>query len=340
MRRAATLFIGLAAASAALPAAGEIDRAALIRLAPSVLKVEAVDAQGRFQLGSGVVVGAGTLVTNCHVTRRAARVSVVKGGVRWNAPAQSSDIGHDLCLLRVPGLDAAPPVAISSSTSLKVGQPLVAIGYTGGVGVQVSEGEVIALHDLDAGRIIRSSNGFTSGASGGGLFTSDGALVGILTFRLRGGAAHYFSAPADWLRERIGDDARFVALRPLDGSTFWEQPMEQQPFFLQAASLEESGAWDRLLELAEHWARTAPRDAEAPYMRAVADEGLGRDDDARRALLQCLALDAGYVRGWERLARLHHRLGRDDEMRQALDRLNGLDPRLGSVLAAELRRPR
>ena len=339
MRRAATLLIGLAPALAALPAASEIDRAAMIRLAPSVLKVEAVDAQGRFQLGSGVVVGAGTLVTNCHVTRRAARVSVVKGGVRWNAPAQSSDIGHDLCLLRVPGLDAAPPVAVVSSASLKVGQPLVAIGYTGGVGVQVSEGEVVALHELDAGRIIRSTNWFTSGASGGGLFTLDGALVGVLTFRLRGGAAHYFSAPADWLRERIGDEARFVALHPLDGSPFWERPVEHQPYFLQAASLEQGAAWEPLRELAERWVRAAPRDAEAAYMHAVADEGLGRDDDARRALLRCLALDANYVRGWERLARLHRRLGRSDDMRQAIDRLNGLDARLGSALAAELGNP-
>lgn len=335
MRRLAALCSLLAGAALA-PAAAEVDRAAFIRLAPSVLKVEAVDAQGRFQIGSSVIVAAGKVVTNCHVTRRAVRVSVVRGGVRWSAAEQSSDVGHDLCLLRVPGLATAPPATLASSVSLKEGQELVALGYTGGAGLQISQGEVIALHDWDAGRVIQSSNGFTSGASGGGLFTADGALVGILTFRLRGGEAHYFSAPAEWLREALADESRFTAVRPLDGATYWEQPAERQPPFLQAASLEQTRAWQPLRELTEVWARDAPRDAEAPYMRAVAEEGLGRDDEALGALRRCLDVDPAYVRGWQRLARLHRRLGRSEEMRQALDRLGRLDARLADALAVEL----
>ncbi len=331
MRRAATL---LALAVASSSAAAETDRAAVLRVGASVLKIEAVDADGRFHVGSGVAIADGTIVTNCHVTRRAVRVSVVRGGVRWNVAEQSSDIGHDLCLLRLPGIGAAP-VPMARSATLRVGQPLVAIGYTGGAGIQISEGDVIALHELDAGRVIRSSNWFTSGASGGGLFNAGGELVGILTFRLRGGAAHYFSAPTDWLEGRIGDAASFVALSPLDGSTFWEQPSERQPFFLRAATLEQGRAWQPLRELADAQLRQQPRDAEAAYMRAVADEGLGRDDEALAALKACLYSDAGHVRGWQRLARLHRRLGRGAEMRQAIDRLGALDPRLARELAEE-----
>ena len=263
-------------------------------------------------------------------------MSVVKGGVRWNAPAQHSDIGRDLCLLQVPGLAGVRSAALANSAALKEGQPLFALGYTGGGGLQISSGEVLALHEWDAGRVIRSSNGFTSGASGGGLFNAAGELVGVLTFRLRGGEAHYFSAPADWLRTSLADATRFAALRPLDGTAFWEQPPTRQPLFLRAASLEQARDWQRLSELAEAWHRERPSDAEAPYMRAVAAEELGRDDEALRALRQCLDIDPGYVRGWQRLARLQRRLGRDDDVRSALQRLNQLDARLARVLKLEL----
>lgn len=342
MRRAAVcVAAGLAGAAFAAAAAAEIDRAALIGLAPSVVKIEAVDRDGRLNLGSGVVVADAVVATNCHVTRHAERVSVVKGGVRWNAPQQSSDVERDLCLLRVPALAGTPAVAIAASASLQVGQPLVAIGYTGGAGIQLSGGEVVALHDWNGERVIRSSNGFTSGASGGGLFRADGALVGLMTFRLRGGARHYFSMPADRLPARLADAAGFVALRPLgDARSFWERPAAAQPYFLQAASIEQAADWPRLHALAERWSRERPSDAEAAYTLAVAREGLGRDADALRALQHCVGLDPAYVRGWQRLAALHRRSGRVREMRDALDRLAAIDTRLAGELAGELERPR
>lgn len=334
--RGAAGWLLLGAVVACPPAHAEIDRAAFIRIAASVLKVEAVDAQGRFQLGSAVVVAPATVVTNCHVTRRAARIAVVKGGVRWNAPAQSSDVGRDLCLLRVPGLADTAPVPVAGSAALAVGQPVMAIGYTGGGGIQLSEGAVVALHRHDDARVVQSSNWFSSGASGGGLFNADGALVGILTFRLRGGAEHYFSAPVDWLRDRLRDDNAFAAPQPLDGSAFWEHPAPEQPYFLQAASLEQTRAWQPLRELAQRWAREAPGEPEAAYMAAVADEALGHDADALQALQRSLQLDTGYVRAWQRLARLQRRLGRLTELRSTLERLQTLDARMARALRDEL----
>jgi serine protease Do len=321
---------------ACAPAHADIDRAAFIRIASSVLKVEAVDTQGRFHLGSGVVVAPSVVVTNCHVTRRAARIAVVKGGVRWTSPGQSSDIGRDLCLLRVPGLADSAPVPVAESASLSIGQPVMAIGYTGGGGIQLSEGEVVALHRHDDARVVQTTNWFTSGASGGGLFSADGALVGILTFRLRGGAEHYFSAPVDWLRGRLAGDTVFARPEPLDGTAFWERPAQEQPYFLQAASLEQTRAWQPLRDLAERWTREAPREAEAAYVMAVADEALGRDTDALAALQRCLELDAGYVRGWQRMARLQRRLGRQAELRGTLERLRALDAGLARTLRNEL----
>ena len=65
----------------------EPDAGTLIRLSTSVLKVEVIRAQGGYSLGSGVVIGADLVATNCHVTREARQIAVLQDGLRL--PAQS-----------------------------------------------------------------------------------------------------------------------------------------------------------------------------------------------------------------------------------------------------------
>lgn len=324
--------------SALLPWAvhAAMDRTALVQIAPSVLRVEAVSASGAFQLGSGVIVGEGRVVTNCHVTRKAQRVYVVKQGVRWPATTQFADVKRDLCVLQVPNIEG-DVVPIARAVTLKIGQPVMAIGYTGGVMLQLSEGAVVALHRWEGSKMIQSSNWFSSGASGGGLFNAEGELVGILTFRLRGGAAHYFAAPADWLiHEGIDDESRYRDIGPLTGETFWEQGTEAQPFFLQAAALEQRSQWEPLARLAERWTAVADDEAEAVFLLGVAYDGLGRTEASIDALRRCLVVDPGYTRSWVRLAYIYKRQGRTGDVRTALGRLAMLDPEHARELSNEL----
>jgi hypothetical protein len=332
MRGVATL-LGALLATGAQAAPADADRATMIRIAPSVVKVESFGDEGRFQLGSGVVVGRERVVTNCHVTRRAARVAVVKGGVRWPVSEQSSDVAHDLCLLHAPGIDSAP-VPLVSSASLRLGQELIAIGYTGGVEMALSQGEIVGLHRWDGARIIQSTNGFSSGASGGALLTTAGELVGILTFRMRGADRSYYSAPSDWLRGRIDDASLYRPVAPLDGAAFWELAGDAQPYFLQAASLEQRQQWALLSELARRWEHDSP--ADAAYAQGIAQDGLGRADTAVDAWQLCVELDPSYVPAWQRLVRLYRRMGRTLDTQRALERLRSLDTQIARALAAEL----
>lgn len=318
-----------------LTAAAQSPRAALIHFAPSVVKIEAVDADGRYQLGSGVIVAPSKVVTNCHVTRKAAQVAVVKHGLRSNVSGQFADTLRDLCLLRVPGLDG-DPVPIARAATLKSGDAVTAVGYTGGVGVQLSDGVVVAKHRWGGSDVIQSTNWFSSGASGGALFNDSGALVGILTFRLRGGAAHYFSAPADWLLDRLHDDRGLARVAPLSGLTFWEEMTDAQPYFLRAAALEQTRQWHALAELAQRWTLEAQNDAEPYYTQGVAYEGLGRVDDSIVALRRCIEIDPGYSRGWARLAQAYTRQGRLQDARHALRTLAAVDPRLAEQVTADL----
>lgn len=212
----------------AVPGGGaraEVDRETMIRLASSVVKIEAATPSG-YALGSGIIVGADQVATNCHVTRRALGVYVLHGGLRRAASEQSSDMGHDLCLLRVDGLEGrAAEIAPSSAGS--DGDPLLAIGYSGGLDLRFSEGQLVSKVDLPEGRLLRSDTVFASGASGGGLFDRHGRLLGILTFRLRGGDQHYYSIPASWIAEKIGTGAPYAPIGPITGQAFWEQPRFQ-----------------------------------------------------------------------------------------------------------------
>jgi serine protease Do len=227
----------------AVCAAAGPDRAALILLSASVLKVEATREQGGLSLGSGVVVAHDRVATNCHVLRNIRQAWVARGGVRWPADAMAPLPDLDICVLRVPGLQATP-VNLGSVKQLRPGEHLTALGYTGGAELQFSEGELVALHPHADSGVIQSSNWFSSGASGGGLFDDQLALVGLLTFRLRGGQAHYFSAPADWLTPVLADGPRdtAVASLPLLPLPFWQESPSRLPAFLRLVPLEQGPA--------------------------------------------------------------------------------------------------
>jgi len=283
----------------------EPDAATLIRLSTSVLKVEVMRTQGGYSLGSGVVIGADRVVTNCHVTRDARLVSVLQGGLRLPAESQQVDAYHDLCLLHVRGIEGSRAVALGSAGRLTVGQVVTAVGHTAGA-FQGSSGEVLALHRMDGARVIQTSNFFSSGASGGGLFDADFNLVGILTFRLRGGNAHYFAAPVEWLARPRIDNEPVQQIGPLARGelAFWERLSDAQPTFLRAAALEVEGNWRGLQPLAADWTQLDAGDPEPWYLLGLALSRLEQPRDARIALECSLAIAPDYAAARSELQRL------------------------------------
>ena len=239
--RLARLLLPLSALLAVAVAHAELDREALVRVGASVLKVEAERPQGGFSLGSAVVVAPERAVTNCHVTRDSARVRLTRGELRLNVTAIAADPAHDLCLLHVPGLKTAA-VALGRSAALQPNQAVTALGYTGGLGIQSSIGRIVALHPLDGAPVVQSTNWFSSGASGGALFDDERQLVGVLTFRLRGGAVHYFSAPVEWVLPLLAAAGAPVAPLPPEALAYWQLPAPQQPAFLRELAVDPTGA--------------------------------------------------------------------------------------------------
>jgi S1-C subfamily serine protease len=206
--------------------------------ANSLVKVRAVAADGSQSFGSGVVIAADLLATTCHVAREAKIIEVAHGAEHWVATVESGSLTHDLCLIRVPNLDL-PAVAIRASESLRPGEHVVAVGFPGGGDLTVRQGVVEGLYRYDGGQVIRTSATFDAGASGGGLFDEEGALVGLLAFKARSGAKLHFALPADWaLPGTMVSSLLGPVATSSERSAFWERPRASQPAFLGHAILE------------------------------------------------------------------------------------------------------
>ena len=201
-------------------------------VADSLVKVRAVAADGSVSNGSAVVIATNLLATACHVTREAKTIEVTHRDRSWSATVESGSLTHDLCLLSVPDLDL-PPVAIRGSASLQIGERVTASGFPGGGDLAVRDGVVEGLYAYDGGQVIRTSATFDAGASGGGLFDAEGALVGLLAFRARSGAKLHFALPADWVLpgSMVSSLLGSVAVSA-QRSAFWERPRASQPPFL------------------------------------------------------------------------------------------------------------
>jgi hypothetical protein len=248
---------------------------------PSLVQVVGVGANGRYHMGSGISLPNGTVVTNCHVTLASKRVMLFGGAQGDGAQLQAADVGHDLCALYFPEV-LQPPAVISGSRSLKVGDPVYAIGFNAGRSLTFQSGEVAELFEHDGALVIRTTAAFTHGASGGGLFDQEGRLVGILTFfRTQPGGTSYFAVPAEWLQALETTPAHEVG--PLTGIPFWAEQMDRQPAYLKAAVLEADHRWGDLLRLARDWTSASPDDAQAWLALGKASLNTGEPGAARDA---------------------------------------------------------
>ncbi len=314
----------------------ELDRSVFIRLASSLVKIEALATDGALSLGTGVAIAPGRVATSCHVTRNAANITMLRGGLRWRVVGQLADVPRDICLLHAPRLDATP-APVGKVSRLKLGQPVGAIGFEGGVGIQFRQGRVTALHRHDGSNVLRSSTPFTSGASGGGLFNNAGQLVGLLTFRQRGTDGSYFSVPVDWLSADMADNARYSPVAPLDAKlkAFWQHSAESLPYFMQANSLAVDQKWVPLLQLANRWSGADKTSIEPWIARGSAYEGLARRGDAIKAFEEALKRNPDSNEAWFGLGHVYAKQGDAQKFQRMQQNLQRLNPDLAAELAKE-----
>ena len=135
--------------------------------------------------GSGIVISDdGYILTNNHVIADGNYYeALLSSGDKVEAELVGADSGTDIAVLHVEG-QTLKAIEIGTSTDLKVGETVIAIGNPGGYYGTVSVGVVSALErDIEEFArpmaIIQTDAAMSPGISGGALLNSRGELVGI-----------------------------------------------------------------------------------------------------------------------------------------------------------------
>ncbi len=326
------IFSALLSFSAAAETENEIEF--YTRLATSVVKVEAHNTNGRLSIGSGVVISDDAIATNCHVTRGAGSLEVIKGGLRAKVESQISDLEHDVCILQVTGFKA--PIATTGSSKAQVGQRVVALGYVGGVGPRLSVGNVTALFEHQGGRVIESTAAFTSGASGGGLFDEQGKLLGLVTFlRHNQEEGQHYSVPLDWIYQVLAKK-QAAPVEPIkDGAPFWQQTAANQPFFLRAVTQQTNRQFESMRSITQAWTAADNTNADAWFMLGNAHFNLGDDEKAIGAFRIAISHDLDHRGAWYALGVAYNRAGQPSETESVFLVLKGLDEHLAVKFAKD-----
>jgi S1-C subfamily serine protease len=172
---------------------------------PSVVHITAHGARGRDGTGSGVLFTPdGYVLTNSHVVSKAQRLTgSLTDGRRFEAKLVGDDPATDLAVVRLSAT-GLPHAQFGSSSTLRVGQLVVAIGNPLGFQATVTAGIVSALGRTlrgAAGRLIESviqtDAPLNPGNSGGPLVDGQGRVVGINTAMIGGAQGICFAIGID-----------------------------------------------------------------------------------------------------------------------------------------------
>lgn len=159
--------------------------------------------------GTGFIVDStGVVVTNAHVVADSENVFtiVTKDKKTYTAKSISSDPINDIAFLRIEGSNL-PALVFGDSSSLKVGQSVVAIGNALGkfdntvsTGVVSGLGRRLALSASESFEgLIQTDAAINPGNSGGPLLNLSGQVIGV-NFAKAGAENIGFAIPADTVR--------------------------------------------------------------------------------------------------------------------------------------------
>lgn len=174
-------------------------------------------------LGSGVIVDAakGYVLTNGHVIANADEITVtMRDGRTFNAQVKGADPETDVAVIQIPAQELTA-VPLGTSSDLRVGDFVVAVGNPFGLGQTVTSGIVSAVGRTGLGiegyeDFIQTDASINPGNSGGALVNLRGQLVGINTAILSpagGNIGIGFAIPIDMAREIMAQLIEFGEVR-------------------------------------------------------------------------------------------------------------------------------
>ena len=164
------------------------------KVLPSVVQILVSGAEGSGS-GSGIILSEdGRILTNYHVVEGAGDGGTLRVSFEDGTTAQARILGTDpltdTAVIQAEGVSGLTPATIGDSSSLAVGQDVVAVGSPFGLDATVTSGIVSALNrpvnvstDAEGNATtypaIQTDAAINPGNSGGPLVDMNGAVVGI-----------------------------------------------------------------------------------------------------------------------------------------------------------------
>ena len=137
-------------------------------------------------VGSGIIISDdGYVITNLHVIEGARIIEVdLDDGQVYTASLIGFDERSDLAVIKITPMDVLKPIEVSNSSSVQVGDQVIAIGNAFGLGKTFTSG-IISATGRDYGNpyleLIQTDAAINPGNSGGALINHKGNLIGMNT---------------------------------------------------------------------------------------------------------------------------------------------------------------
>ncbi|MGQ9515557.1 MAG: trypsin-like peptidase domain-containing protein [Thermoproteota archaeon] len=198
------------------------------RVRDSVVVIRGVQVQTIFTIfgpviqystvqGSGFIcntTGRVVIITNYHVVNQVQNLTILlSNGDAFDATILGTDAYSDLAVLAIPAPETElKPLVLGSSSSLRVGDLVIAIGNPLGLAGSMTTGIVSQLgrtiQESTTGgfmiaNVIQTSAPINPGNSGGPLLNSLGEVVGITTAIISGSQGVGLAIPSDTIRKEL-----------------------------------------------------------------------------------------------------------------------------------------
>jgi len=164
---------------------------------PALVFIDTTLDQGGAAAGTGMVLtSSGLVLTNNHVIENSTSINaqIVGSNRTYSATVLGYSVTDDVALLQLKDASGLKTISTGNSSTLSVGQPVVAIGNAGGSGGTPTAvgGTITALNQTitagDAGTLSETLNGLIEtdadiqpGDSGGALVDTSGKVIGMNT---------------------------------------------------------------------------------------------------------------------------------------------------------------
>lgn len=179
------------------PTTGNLNAQAIAaKVDPAIVDINTVVGAGT-AAGTGMILtSTGEVLTNNHVVDQSTTISVTIAGRSgtYTATVIGVDPTVDVALIQVQGVSGLPTISLASSSSLQVGDQIVAIGNALGAGgtPSVTQGAITALDQTitasegggqseQLSGMIQADATIQPGDSGGALVNSAGQVIGMIT---------------------------------------------------------------------------------------------------------------------------------------------------------------